>query len=69
MWEIIYTFLPCCLFVFLFFRQDVIDRAEALRRERAGDLHIMMEMKKFLEARGADSSFLDADIEALSKHH
>lgn len=50
------------LFVFLFFRQDRLDKRAFLKRDMEGDLHILNEMKKFLEERGEDTARMDAAI-------
>lgn len=53
------------LFVFLFFRQDRIDRRKAYRRKLEADLHVLREMRSFLYGKGMDVSLYESAIMEL----
>lgn len=48
--------------IFLFFRQDKIDRRERLRRDMESDLHMILEMRKAISRNGEVTEKIDAAI-------
>jgi|GEM_PF-6700769 len=64
---LVFQFLLFALFVGLFFRECRLDRKRALRRDKEGDLHVLEEMRKFVQSRGGPTLIYDEAIKELRK--
>lgn len=59
------TLALTALSIFLFFRQDRLDRKAAQRREMESDLHVLEEMRRFLLAKGVDVTRYESAISEI----
>lgn len=55
------------LFVFLFFREDRLERKRAKRRNMEGNLHVLREMRSFFLEKGMDVSLYESAINELEQ--
>ncbi|NUY81894.1 hypothetical protein HUK80_13400 [Flavobacterium sp. MAH-1] len=66
-------FNPICVlalligFVYLFFRQDEVDKHAMYRKDLEGDLYILREMRKFYLEHQIDTMTMDDAIEEIAE--
>ena len=67
MWNFITMVSLLAVFILLFVRQVRLDRKAVERKAHESNLHVLREMKKFLDSKGKDSQFLEHDIVILQR--
>lgn len=67
MLELLMIFIFLCISVFLFFREDMLDRREARRLDLEGDLRMLKEFKKFMDEIGEDTLLFERAIAELKE--
>jgi len=66
MFVILFSIGLLCLSIFLFVRQVKLDKMNAIKRDLEGDLHMLTEMKKFMEEHNQDASQMDLAIAEIN---